>query len=104
MATSLEPYAIRFPEWYDDRAEFEATSKGYLGEVVVRLADGSRYQLYFIDPVRLGQDLDAEVQSGRNCLAEPALVVLPEVTTEAVRKAVPELIQSGYFRHLKPLA
>ena len=40
MATQTEPYAILFPDWYDERAQFETPHKGFLGGVVVRLEDG----------------------------------------------------------------
>ena len=102
MATQTEPYMISFPEWYDERAEFETPSKGFLGGVVVRTDDGSSYELYFTDPVRLQQTLEDDVQEGRPFYTEPGLVVLPEVTREAIRKAVAGLWQDGFFRHLKP--
>jgi hypothetical protein len=40
---------------------------------------------------------------GKPYYTEPALVVLPEVTSEAIRKAVPDLIEVGFFQHLKPI-
>jgi hypothetical protein len=55
MATQVNRFRIKFPDWYDDRAAYEAPLKGYLSDVEVRLEDGSRYKLYFIDPVRLQQ-------------------------------------------------
>ncbi len=51
-------YTIVFPDWYDDRAEFEHEAKGFLGEVEVRFPEGARYQLFFYDSGRLGQDLE----------------------------------------------
>ena len=41
MSTQVSPFTIVFPEWYDDRVEFETPSKGYLRDVEVRLKDGS---------------------------------------------------------------
>jgi len=98
MSTQVEPFTVIFPEWYDERAEFEAPAKGYLRDVEVRMQDGSRHRLFFIDPVRLQQDLEADVELGRPYYAEPGMVVLPEVTTEAVRRAVAGLWQDGYFK------
>jgi hypothetical protein len=37
--------------------------------------------------------------SGRPYYAEPGLIVLPEVTTEAIRQAVSGLLRDGYFQH-----
>jgi hypothetical protein len=103
MATQLDSFTILFPDWYDARAEFEATAKGFLRDVVVRLEEGTCYRLYFTDPVRLQQTLEDDVKAGRAYYTEPGLVVLPEVTTAAVRKAVSGLWREGYFQHLRPL-
>jgi hypothetical protein len=103
MSTQVSPFTVVFPEWYDERCELEVPAKGWLQGVEVRLEDGSRYKLFFIDPVRLGQDLEEEVRLQRPYFAEPGLVVLPEVTTEAVRQAVAGLWRDGFFEHLRPL-
>jgi len=104
VATQTTPFTIFFPEWYDARCEYEAPHKGYLPDVEVRLEDGSRFKLYFTDPIRLQQTLADDVALGRPYYTEPGLVVLPEVTTQAIRQAVPGLLRDGYFRHLKPMA
>jgi hypothetical protein len=104
MSTDLEHFTIAFPEGYDDRLAFETPSKGYLRDVVVRLEDGSSYKLFFIDPIRLQQDLQADAACGREYYAEPGMVVLPEVTTETIQKAVAGLWRESFFGHLKPLS
>ena|SRR5579872_6206202 len=104
MPTEVVPFTVVFPEWYDARLEHETPSKGYLSDVEVRLEDGSRYRLYFIDPVRLAQNLEDDSQAGRAYYAEPGLVVVPEVTTQAVRAAVSGLFTDGFFRQLKPVS
>src|SRR5262245_40154856 len=103
MTTNSDHFSISYPEGYDDRLEFETPSKGYLRDVVVSLEDGSSYKLFFIDPVRLEQDLQADVANGREYYAEPGMVVLTEVTTESIHKAVSGLWREGFFRWLKPL-
>ena len=103
MSIDLEHFVISFPDGYDDRLEFETPSKGYLRDVVVQLEDGSSYKLFFIDPIRLQQDLQADAADGRDYYAEPGMVVLPEVTTETIQKAVAALWREGFFRSLKPL-
>jgi hypothetical protein len=40
--------------------------------------------------------------AGRGYYAEPGLIVLDEVTNEAMTEAVNELWQEGYFERLKP--
>lgn len=103
MVVQLETCRVHFPEWYDDRAEWEAEAKGWLPEVQVELADGHRYPVTFFDPVRLGQDLELSSQHGCPVVAETALVVIPEVTRAAILRAAPELIREHFFDHLKPL-
>jgi hypothetical protein len=100
--TAARPRLI-FPEGFDARWESEMTDKGYLSEVIVQLEDGPRYQVNFIDPVRLRQDLDSETKSERPYYAEPGLIIVPEVTMQAIRRAVDGLWQDDFFDHLKPL-
>src|SRR5438128_6071291 len=103
MSTAIEGLTISFPDGYDARREYETPSRGYLSDIIVQLEDGSRYKLYFIDPTRLSQTLEDDVRAGREYLGEPNLVVLPEVTTASIKKAVHGLWLDGYFQHLKPL-
>jgi hypothetical protein len=103
MSTATTEPTIIFPDWYDEQAEFEATARGYLSHIVVQTEGGSRYQVQFYDPVRLAQDLTSETESGRGYLAEPNMIVLSEVSTENVRRAVHGLWREGFFKHLKPL-
>jgi tetratricopeptide (TPR) repeat protein len=103
MATSVEYPTVHFPDDFDERAEFEMTSRGYLSRATVELADGSEYEVYFTDPVRLAQSLEDDARAGRPYYAEPNLIVLEEVTRPAIEEAVRGLWESGYFGHLKPL-
>jgi hypothetical protein len=101
MSTQVTPFSVIFPEWYDERAAFEAPAKGYLRDVEVHLEDGSRYKLFFIDPVRLQQDLEEETRCGRPYYAEPGMVIVPEVTTESIRSVATALWREGFFNHLR---
>ena len=103
MSTATSQPVIQFPEGYEERGQYEAPVKGYLGNVVVQVEDGSRYQLMFYDPVRLEQTLTSDAEAGRCFLAEPNMVVLPEVNTEAIRIAVHALWREGYFEQIRPL-
>jgi hypothetical protein len=94
---------VLFPADYDAQSEFETPMRGYLSEVEVEL-DGARHRLFFIDPVRLEQELKSNVGSARPYFGEPNLIVLPEVNTEAIKKAVEGLARDGFFQHLKDLA
>lgn len=103
MSTVTRQATIHFPEGYDERREYETPSRGYLSHVIVQLEDGARYQLFFIDPVRLQQELADDVRSGHEFFAEPNMIVLPEVTTGTIHKAVEGLLREKYFGNLKPL-
>jgi hypothetical protein len=46
---------------------------------------------------RLGQSLSSNVESGRAYYAEPGLIILPKVSTEAIHRAVHGLWEDGYF-------
>lgn len=87
-----ETFQVVFPLWYDQRGEWEAKEKGWLDGVEVRLADGKIQPLFFYDPVRLAQDLEAEIKRGRPCVAQPGMIVIPEVTREAILTAVEKLV------------
>ncbi|MGH9832240.1 MAG: hypothetical protein ACREBD_07775 [Blastocatellia bacterium] len=91
---------VIFPEGFDERAAFEASLKGWLS-AQVELEDGACYAVYFSDQIRLQQDLEENVKLGKPCFAEPGLIVLPEVTLEAIQDAVRFLWEQGFFAHLK---
>lgn len=99
MKNLNEPRVV-WPEGFDERAAFEMPLKGW-SSAQVELANGTRYAVYFSDPIRLQQDLDEQVQLGQPCFAQPGLVVLPEVTVAAIEAAVQWLWQQGFFTHLQ---
>jgi hypothetical protein len=96
-------YKIHFHPSFDDRAELEMTDRGYLSHVEVELDDGSRYPVFFYDPIRLRQDLEEMSAHGVPVIAEPGMIVVPNVTKETIRIAIERLIEEGYFEHLRPL-
>ena len=91
---------VIFPEGFDERAAFETPLKGWL-KAQVELEDGCRYAVYFSDPIRLQQDVDEAVKHERPCFAEPGLIIIPEVTVQAIRDAVQFLWKQGFFASLK---
>jgi len=88
---------------FDERTEWEIQQKGWFEQVVVRLPDGSTVPICFWDPIRLKQDLEADLKSGRSCIAEPGMIVIPQVTVKNMQAAVEELYNRGYFDRLKSL-
>src|SRR5262249_42050021 len=102
MQTRGGPRVI-FPAGFDERAAAETPLKGWLS-VQVELEDGCRYAVYFSDPIRLQQDVDEAVQSGKPCFAEPGLIVVSEVTVQTIQDAVQFLWQQGFFTSLATCA
>jgi hypothetical protein len=103
MTILANHFVLEFPPDYDAQAEYETPSRGYLGGVIVRLEDGTRYQLFFIDPVRLQQELMGQIGDAQPYFWEPNMVVLPQVTTETIRVAVDGLVKDRCFESLNPL-
>ena len=90
-------FQVVFPDWYDERGEWEANEKGWLQGVEVRFANGDVHPLFFYDPVRLVQDLEADVKHGRPFVAHPGMIVIPEITREAIVDVVGKLVGDAYF-------
>lgn len=88
---------------FDERSQFEAKAKGYLGCAKVMLENGNKYPVIFYDNTRLGQDLEYEVSSGCGFIADLGMIVLAEVTIENMSKAVRTLAKEGYFQGLTPM-
>jgi hypothetical protein len=103
MATATATYTIHYPDDFDAREEYEMPLKGYFSGVTVELADGRRYNLFFFDPVRLRQELELSAKDARPYVAEPSMVVIPDVTPAAIEQAVAGLVRDRFFDHLKPL-
>ena len=99
MKTRSNPRVI-FPAGFDERAAIETPLKGWLS-AQVELADGCRHAVYFSDLMRLQQDLDDAVLNGKPCFAEPGLIIVPEVTVQAIQEAVQFLWKQGFFTSLK---
>jgi len=99
MNMSSGPRLI-LPENFDEQARFEIPFKGWLS-AYVESEDGGRYPVYFSDPTRLQQDLEEELQLGKPYFAMPGLIILPEVTIEAIEEAVQLLWKQGFFAHLR---
>src|SRR5262245_12049537 len=101
---SSSPPVLHFRESLDAYEWHEISRKGWYTGVVAELPGGKLYPLTFYDPVRLVQELEGEVERGRPCFGEPALVVVPEITEAALRASVEHLFLLGWFARLAPSA
>ncbi len=86
---------------FDEQAAQQAEARGYLSHAHVELPDGSRYPVVFYDLVRLGQDLEEEVVSGKAFIADPGMVVVPDVTLDNMERAISNLYREGFFSHFQ---
>jgi hypothetical protein len=94
---------LRFLREFSDQEAFEAQGRGYLSHVLVQLGEGRLYPLFFYDAIRLQQDLEESAKHGRPFVADPGMIVLPEITLDAMKQAVEQLSGEGFFDHLTPL-
>src|SRR6516225_5260619 len=104
MTASGTGFTFHFPPEFDDRAEYEMELRVHLNGGQVELADGRRFPIFFFDPVRLSQELAGVVAEGDVVVAEPGMVVIPDVTRENILKAIDRLIAQRFFDHMKSVA
>jgi hypothetical protein len=84
----------------DDR---DMAPHGYRGDVIVEFADGESFPVYFYEPDAIQEELAGRKRSEfSQFVAEPGLVVLPEINLAGMKSSVLELIEVGYFTHLRP--
>jgi hypothetical protein len=95
---------VHFREVLDEYLWWEISQKGWYTGAVAELPGGKFYPLTFFDPVRLAQEMEAEVERGKPCLVEQALVVVPKITESAIRASAERLFLQGWFEHLTPSA
>jgi len=103
MAELTHP-TLLFPYGFNERDAFEIEQKGYYDHAIIQLPSGARVRVCFYDPVRLSQDLEAAQESGEVCIAQPGMIVIPNVTREYMERAVKQLYEEGYFNTLTPLS
>lgn len=97
-----EEFEIEWPPGYFDRREAETSDKGWL-KIVVRLRTWDlRYEIHLFDLARARQALQDAHDGGLVSFAEAGLILVDEVNTETVRRAVVENYRAGLFERLKP--
>jgi hypothetical protein len=90
-------YQVVFPDGYDERGEWEAKEKGWLQGVEIHFSSGAVHPLFFYDPVRLAQDSEGDAKRGQPFIAQPGMVVIPEITREAILEVIGALVDDGFF-------
>ncbi|ROU05206.1 hypothetical protein [Lysobacter enzymogenes] len=97
----MNEHSLSFPEDYAADAPIWE-SKGFYCEACL-LAGGRSYRLFFYEPVRLAQDIAADLG---HCGAffEPNLVVVAAVNREQMERAARWLVETRQLTELKPEA
>lgn len=94
---------LRFAREFTEQDALEAQSRGYLSHVLIELDDGALYPVFFYDPTRLQQDLAEGVRCGRPFLADPGMIIVPEITRCAMQEAVQRVVEEGFLDHFVPV-
>jgi hypothetical protein len=99
---ALPEAKIRFSDGNSLQVAFEAFEREYRDNVIVTLNDGREFRLAVFTTRRIARDLERMIELGQAYFAEPAMIVVPELTTELIVKAVDRLAQGSYFDLLVP--
>jgi|SRR5581483_2977028 len=100
MSHSQVPPRLRFHVGFSEQDLYEAQQRGYLSHVLVELGDRRLYPVLFYDIVRLQQDLEESTKHGRPFIADPGMVVLPDISLDAMNQSVQKLYADGFFDHI----
>ena len=103
MPTDPKKPELMFINGLSENALIEAHDRGYLSHVAVNVG-GHMYPVVFYDSIRLQQDVSGGASHGRPFVADPGMIVLSEITLEAIRNVVERLFAEGYFEYLVPLS
>lgn len=79
--------------------------RGFRTDVTVEISHEVAFPVAFYEAISLCEELQARTKWGFGCfVAEPGLVVIPEISVASMKATVLELISIGYFQHLRPVA
>ncbi len=90
-------YTIKWPLDFDNFS-WELESKGWFAGIEIIVED-KILRPTFYDPVRLAQDISAEI-SRSHLFIESHIIVIPQVTPDAMASAIGELARTGELKRL----
>jgi hypothetical protein len=93
----MSSFSFDLPQDFAD-FEGEVEAKGWLSGALLT-ASGKRHCLNFYDPVRLGQEIESELDRG-GVFFEPNLVIVRSVTRANMERAAALLTESGQVASL----
>jgi len=95
----MSAYSLVLPADFADH-EWEVSAKGCFPNAPVVIGR-KRYRVNFYDAVRLGQEIESGLESGR-VFFEPNLVIVRSVTRAEMEAAMDQLVQFGQVTSLTP--
>lgn len=98
MQNSKEDSPKLFFDFDIERYGEEIEMKGYCDNVTVQLPNMLNYKICFYDPVRLSQDIEAEI-----FIAIPHLIIVTSLAKENMEHAVYKAWKAHYFDTLRHL-
>jgi hypothetical protein len=102
MHDGLKP-KLRFAREFTEQDAFEAQSRGYLSHVLADFGGGRLFPLFFYDVERLKQDLEENARHGHAFIADPGMIIVVEITLEAMEQAIDQASREGFFDHLSEI-
>ena len=94
---------ILLPEGATPNLEEDA-ERGYRSHVLVEVNGSFLYPVTFYTASRLKGELDISARNGEPYIAETGMIVLHELTLEAMQTAVQAMCNAGYFDYMLPLS
>lgn len=83
-----------------DRADLEASHRGYRGDIYVKIANNF-YHINVYNITRLQQDFSCEIEQQNYYTVDPNIILVKEVSTEEIKFVVSKLLLKGYFSTIR---
>lgn len=84
-------------------AEFEASNRGYRGDIYVKINSNQLFQLHVYNVIRLKQDFETEFELNGYFSIDPNIILVTEVKILIIKFTVEKLCAQRYFEYLKPI-
>jgi hypothetical protein len=92
-----------FPPKYGERDLGEDRERGYVSHVLAEVGGARLYPVFFYTLDRLGGELRECTRQGEPFIAETGMIVLQDISLEAMQDAVQRLCNIGYFEYMVPI-
>jgi hypothetical protein len=94
---------IVFTSGYDTSDDEITKIKGHRSDVLLIDEDNNYYELNFVTLSRLDSDLMYNIGNGKKYFTDICLIILEEVTKDAILNCVTDLSVINYFKRFTPI-